>query len=81
MNLPIATELAQIWRVAYSSVLVTVGLCVAFALAVAGFGRVSEMQRAGRATAANAYRAVSVCCLVLCAAAVVYGLILVGQKS
>jgi hypothetical protein len=81
MNLPIATELAQIWRVAYSSVLVTVGLCVAFALAVAGFGRGSEMQRAGRATAANAYRAVSFCCLVLCAAAVVYGLILVGQKS
>jgi hypothetical protein len=81
MNLPIATELAEILKVAYSSVLATVGLSVVFALAVAGFGRRNEMRRAGRDTAANAYSAISICCLVLCAAAVIYGVILVGQKS
>jgi hypothetical protein len=81
VSLPIATEFAQILKVAYVSVLVTVGLSVAFALAVAGVGRRNEMQRAGRQTAANAYRAISIFCLALCAAAVVYGLILVGQKS
>jgi hypothetical protein len=81
MNLPLATELGDIFRVAYSSLLVTVGLSVAFALAVAGFGRGSERRRAGRAGSAIAYEVVAACCLALCVAAVIYGVILVGQKS
>jgi hypothetical protein len=81
MTLPLATELAEILKVAYSSVLATVGLSVAFAFAVAGFGRRNTMLRAGRATAANAYGTVAICCLTLCVAAVIYGVVLVGQKS
>jgi cytochrome bd-type quinol oxidase subunit 2 len=81
MNLPIATELSQIVRVVYSSLLATVVFSVVFALAVAGFGRESEMRRAGRVGHANAYRWIALSCLALCGAAVVYGVILVGQKS
>jgi hypothetical protein len=81
MTLPIATELAQILKVAYSSVLATVGVSVAFALAVAGFGRGGEMRRSGRVGPANVYRAVAIFCLTLCVAAVIYGLILIGTKS
>ena len=80
MNLPIASELSQIVKVAYSSILATVGLSVLFALAVASFARASDMRRAGEAdppapTGWLPFR------LVLCLAALVYGVILVGQKS
>jgi hypothetical protein len=81
MNLAAAAQLAQIVKIAYSSVLATAVVSVAFALAVTGFGRGSELGRAGRTAAASAYRTVAICCLLICGAAVVYGVILVGQKN
>jgi hypothetical protein len=78
ISIPIASAIV---KVVYSSILATVGVSVVFALAVAGFGRSSEMRRSGREAGAAAYRALAICCLALCGAAVIYGVILVGQKN
>ena len=81
MSLPIATELSQIVRVVYSSVLATVVFSVVFGLAVVGFSRESEMRRTNRIGTANLYKAIAFGCLAFCGAAVIYGVILVAQKS
>lgn len=81
MSLPIASAGATILKVAYSSVLASVAVSVVFALAVLGLSRASEMRRVNRQAAAGAYTLMAVCSLGICAAAVIWGLILVGQKS
>ena len=72
---------APLLKMLYFSVLAGVGVSVIFSLAVFGLTRSSDMRRAGRATASTAYAALGVVALVLSAAAVVYGLILVAHKS
>jgi hypothetical protein len=81
MSLPIATAAGEILKVAYSSVLATVGVSVVFAVAVLGLSRGGELRRAGRQGAAGAYTAIAVCSFALCAGVAIYGVILVGQKS
>jgi hypothetical protein len=81
MSLPIATAAGEILKVAYWSVLATVGVSVLFAFAVLGLSRGGELRRGGRQAAAGVYTAAAVCSFALCAAAAVYGLILVGQKG
>jgi hypothetical protein len=65
----------------YSALVAGVGVAVVFSLAIFGAIRTSEERRTGRTTAATAYAVVAVCGLLLSAAVVVYGLILVGHKS
>ncbi len=68
-------------KMIYSSLSVGVGVAVVFSMAIFGAVRSSDMRRSGRGTAASAYAALSACGLVISAAVVVYGLILVGHKS
>lgn len=81
MSLPIASAAGEILKVAYWSVLATVGVCVIFALAVLGLNRSGELRRAGRQEAAAVYTAMAICSFAICGGAAVYGLILVGQKG
>jgi hypothetical protein len=81
MSCVIASAAGEILKVAYTSVLATVGVCVVFALAVYGLSRGGELRRAGRQLTASAYTAVAVGAFTLCAAVAVYGVILVGQKG
>ena len=68
-------------RVVWSSILGSVVVSVLFAGAVVGLIRAGELRRASRGATATAYTAASVVALGFCVAAVVYGVILVSQKS
>jgi hypothetical protein len=68
-------------RVAYTSILATVVVSCVFSFAAVSLIRASELRRANRSGRAAAYTVAALCGLAACAAAVVYGLILVGQKS
>ena len=72
---------AQILRVAWSSVLASVVVACMFSAAVVGLIRAGELRRTSRGPAAAVYTASALFALAVCVAAVVYGLILVGQKS
>lgn len=81
MSLIASSTLAEIVRVIWSSVLVSVAVTVLFAGAVVGLIRASELRRESRGGVATACTAAALVALAICLAAVVYGLILVGQKS
>ena len=81
MSLIASSTLAEIVRVVWSSVLVSVLVTVLFSGAVVGLIRASELRRESRGGVAAAYTAAALVALAICLAAVVYGLILVGQKS
>lgn len=68
-------------RVVWSSIAASLIVSVLFSGAVVGLIRAAELRRASRDSAAAAYTAVALVALVVCLAAVVYGIILVGQKS
>lgn len=68
-------------RMFYSSLVAGVGVSIVFSVAVLGAVRSADMRRSGRTTAATAYAALATCGVVISAAVVVYGLILVGHKS
>jgi len=68
-------------HVVWSSILASVVVSVLFAGAVVGLIRAGELRRSNRGGSATAYAAASVVALALCLAAVVYGVILVSQKS
>ena len=72
---------AALVKVLWSSVLASVVVSVSFALVILGLVRGGEMQTAGRAVAAAAYRLLAACALCAFTGSVVYGLILVTQKS
>lgn len=72
---------ADLLRVVWSSILASVVVSVLFAAAVVGLIRASELRRTSRGSAAVAYTAAAIVALLICLAAVVYGIILVGQKS
>lgn len=77
----LASTGANIIRVVWSSVVATVVVSVLFSGGVVGLIRASELRRDQRASVANAYAAAATVALLVCVAAVVYGVILVGQKS
>lgn len=81
MSVIAAGTAGQIIRVVWSSILASVGVAVVFSVAIVGLIRASELRRAGREGVASAYTAVAVAALLVCAGAVVYGVVLVGQKS
>lgn len=76
-----STTAGEIVRVVWSSLLASVLVSVLFSAAVVGLIRAGELRRANRGGVATAYMAAALVALAICLAAVVYGLILVGQKS
>jgi hypothetical protein len=68
-------------KMAYSSVIASVGAAIVFSLAILGAVRWSDMRRANRAGAAAAYATLAACALAASTAIVVYGLVLVAHKS
>jgi hypothetical protein len=65
----------------YSSLIAGVGVSVVFSLGILAAVRSGEMRREHRTNAAVGYGALAACALLASAAAVAYGLILVGRKS
>jgi formate/nitrite transporter FocA (FNT family) len=74
-------DTAALLKLLYSSLLAGVSVAVVFSLAILGATRSSDMRRDGRSLAAGAYAALSIVSLVLAAAIVVYGLVLMARKS
>lgn len=72
---------SDLLRVVWSSILATLVVSILFSGAVVGLIRAGELRRESRESAATAYTAAALVALVICIAAVVYGVILVGQKS
>lgn len=80
MILPVASTLSSIVRVVWSSVLASVVVACVFSFAVVAIIRGAELRRVGRGSLATAYTAAAIAALGVCLGAVVYGVILVGQK-
>jgi hypothetical protein len=76
-----ASTASDIVRVVWSSVVASVVVSILFSGAVVGLIRASELRRDNHGSAAAAYTVAALVALLICLAAVVYGLILVGQKS
>jgi predicted membrane channel-forming protein YqfA (hemolysin III family) len=68
-------------KVLYTSLLAGVGVSVVFAIAVLGLVRSSDARREERPTAAASYALLGAVGLILSAALVVFGLILLARKS
>jgi Na+/H+-dicarboxylate symporter len=68
-------------KMLYSSLLAGVSVAIVFSLTVLGVTRSSDLRRAGRSTAANAYVALALLALAVAVAIVVYGLVLMARKS
>ena len=81
MALFAAGTLGNIVRVVWSSIVASLIVSVLFSSAVVGLIRASELRRAGRASIAAAYGAAALMALLICLAAVVYGIILVGHRG
>lgn len=82
MSLLIASGTAgEILRVAYTAMIASVAVSAVFAVGVLGIARASEARRVGRRIAASAYTVFAVGAGLLCAAAFVYAVVLVGRKS
>jgi hypothetical protein len=77
----LASTASDLIRVVWSSILASVVVSIMFSGAVVGLIRASELRRESRGSAAAAYTAAATVALLICLAAVVYGLLLVGQKS
>lgn len=67
-------------KVLYSSMIAGLGIAVVFSLAILGATRASDLRREGREGASVAYGVLAVVALLLSAAIVVYGLVLVTRK-
>ena len=68
-------------KMAYTSVIAGVGVSLVFSIAVVGVVRAGDMRREQRSAAAAAYGVLGAIGLVLTAALIVYGLILLARKS
>jgi hypothetical protein len=68
-------------KMIYSSLLAGVGVAVVFSLAIVGAARSGEMRREHRTVATLAYTALAAAGLLVTAAMVIYGLVLVAHKS
>jgi hypothetical protein len=67
-------------KVAVASFLASVGVTLAFSLAIVGATRMVDMRRDGRAIEAGAYAALMIIGLVAATAAVVFGVIVMTTK-
>ena len=67
-------------KVLYSSLIAGVSIAIVFSLAILGATRASDMRRAGRDGASAAYGVLAALALLISAAIVVYGLVLVTRK-
>ena len=81
MTLFASGTVADLLRVVWSSILASVVVSVMFSAGVVSLIRASELRRAQRGGAATGYTAAAIIALACCVAAVVYGVILVSQKS
>jgi hypothetical protein len=79
MTLTLASS--ALLRMFFSSLVAGVGVAFVFSVAIFGAVRSSDLRRSGRPSAAAAYAALAACGFVASAGVVVYGLILVAQKS
>jgi hypothetical protein len=68
-------------KMVYASLAAGVGVAVIFAVALLGAIRSSDMRRARHAGAAAAFAALAAVGVLVCCAAVVYGLTLVARKT
>jgi len=68
-------------RVLYSSVIASLAIAIVFSLTVLGAIRSNEMRRSDRSGPAAAYATLAICAALAFAGVVVYGLILLTQKS
>jgi hypothetical protein len=77
----ILLAVSPLLRMFYSALVAGVASSVVFSIALFGAVRASDMRRSRRGTAATAYGVLAAAGLVISAAIVVYGLILVAHKS
>jgi hypothetical protein len=77
----LASTASDIIRVVWTSIVATVAISILFSGGVVGLIRASELRRESRGSIATAYTVAATAALLVCVAAVVYGVILVGQKS
>ncbi len=78
---PLVFATSPLVRMVVSSLVASVAIAVIFSLAVLGLVRAGDMRRAARGSSAMAYAVVAIVALLLSAAIVVYGLVLVAHKS
>lgn len=71
----------SIVRVLYSSVIASTLIAIVFSLTVLGTVRAAEMRRSNRAGPATAYATLAVIGALAFIATIIYGLILLTQKS
>ncbi len=76
-----SVDTGALLRLIVASLVAGVSVSVVFSVAILGAARSGDMRRAGRTGAAGAYAALGVGALVLAAAIVVLGLVLVAHKS
>lgn len=72
---------SDLLRVVWSSIVTSVAVSVLFSGAVVALIRAGELRRESRASVALACTVAAILALAVCLAAVVYGIVLVGQKS
>lgn len=72
---------ADLLRVVWTSLLASVVVSILFSSAVVGLIRAGELRRGNRSSAATVCTAAAIVALAICLAAVIYGVILVSQKS
>jgi hypothetical protein len=77
----LASTASDLIRVVWSSILASVVVSILFSGAVVGLIRAGELRRENRGSVAAVCTAAATVALLICLAAVVYGVILVGQKS
>jgi hypothetical protein len=68
-------------KVLYTSLAAGVGVTIVFSLVVLGVIRSGELRRSSRTAAAAGYAVLASTGLIVVAATIVYGLILLGHKS
>jgi uncharacterized membrane protein YidH (DUF202 family) len=79
--IPLADTADSIVRVLYSSLIASTVIAIVFSLTVLGTVRAAEMRRSNRAGPATAYATLAVIGVLAFIATVIYGLVLLTQKS
>jgi hypothetical protein len=68
-------------KMLYTSLAASIGITIIFATAILAAIRATELRRANRDAAATAYAVLATVAIALAAAIVIYGVVLVAQKS
>jgi hypothetical protein len=68
-------------KMLYTSLTAGIGVSLVFSLTILGVIRSSDMRRSQRTVAATSYAILATTGLILSAAIIIYGLILLGHKS